>query len=334
MSAVTYGTGNTIVDQMGQISITGDVTPRIWRQTITHEESGRPYTLAISILSDLVYWYKPREVVDERTGMVSRWQQRFSGGDLLARSYEQMAEMFGVCRRSVAYALKRLEDLGVIRRHVRTIAKTIDGVTAHLNMLFIELVPRVLRKLTYPGMPDPEGEGDTAPDVPSSQADEAQRDVERAATEMDGLAPRKAGFKRRRLASELASVCQELRRSPSDLVRAYRTYVSTPDFWPRGQKERMLRFALAWLLDRHLVSECLEHVSRADASAKRREEAVAMAAKSPADLARDARITRARDGRGGCWLAQVAGRYLLVAAPDDASEDDVRRSLAEQLREP
>ncbi|WP_282742523.1 hypothetical protein [Olsenella uli] len=31
MSAVTYGTGNTIVDQMGQISITGDVTPRIWR---------------------------------------------------------------------------------------------------------------------------------------------------------------------------------------------------------------------------------------------------------------------------------------------------------------
>ena len=59
-----YTTGNTKVDQTGQIRLTGNVTPQIWYRTITRE-NGKPHLLAIAILSDIVYWYRPAEVRDE-----------------------------------------------------------------------------------------------------------------------------------------------------------------------------------------------------------------------------------------------------------------------------
>lgn len=61
--------GNDIVDRVAEINISGNVTPAIWYKTIT-KENGKPYLLAIAILSDIVYWYRPSEVRDENTGQV------------------------------------------------------------------------------------------------------------------------------------------------------------------------------------------------------------------------------------------------------------------------
>ena len=41
--------GNPIVDAMGEINITGNVTPQTWYKTILRE-NGKPYLLAIAIL--------------------------------------------------------------------------------------------------------------------------------------------------------------------------------------------------------------------------------------------------------------------------------------------
>ena len=76
--AYLYGSGNKTVDQMINFGITGNVVSHAWYKTILRE-NGKPHLLAISILSDIVYWYRPQEIRDENTGHLLRYQKRFSG---------------------------------------------------------------------------------------------------------------------------------------------------------------------------------------------------------------------------------------------------------------
>lgn len=137
------GSGNEIVDMAGRISITGNIIPQIWYKTITHP-SGKPYLEAIVILSDIVYWYRPTEVRDERTGEVIAYRKRFKA-DLLQRSYADLAQQFGISKREATNAVVALEKIGVVRRHLRTI--DVNG-TKMANVLFLELVPKALLALT------------------------------------------------------------------------------------------------------------------------------------------------------------------------------------------
>ena len=61
-------TGNASVDALAEMSISGNVTPVNWYKTILRE-NGKPYLLAICVLSEIVYWYRPVEVRDEHSGM-------------------------------------------------------------------------------------------------------------------------------------------------------------------------------------------------------------------------------------------------------------------------
>lgn len=137
------GSGNEIVDMVGRISITGNIIPQIWYKTITHP-SGKPYLEAIVILSDIVYWYRPTEVRDERTGEVIAYRKRFKA-DLLQRSYADLAQQFGISKREATNAVVALEKIGVVRRCLRTI--DVNG-TKMANVLFLELVPKALLALT------------------------------------------------------------------------------------------------------------------------------------------------------------------------------------------
>lgn len=137
------GSGNEIVDMVGRISITGNIIPQIWYKTITHP-SGKPYLEAIVILSDIVYWYRPTEVRDKRTGEVIAYRKRFKA-DLLQRSYADLAQQFGISKREATNAVVALEKIGVVRRHLRTI--DVNG-TKMANVLFLELVPKALLALT------------------------------------------------------------------------------------------------------------------------------------------------------------------------------------------
>ncbi len=140
-----YTTGNAKVDQMGQIRLTGNVTPQMWYRTITRE-NGKPHLLAIAILADIVYWYRPAEVRDESSGNITGYRKRFKA-DMLQRSYDQFAEFLGVTKRNVTDAIVLLESLGVIRREFRTVE---IGGMKYNNVLFIDLFPEQIRRLTYP----------------------------------------------------------------------------------------------------------------------------------------------------------------------------------------
>ena len=123
--------GNPIVDAMGEINISGNVTPQIWYKTILRE-NGKPYLLAIAILSDIVYWYRPVEVRDEENGGTIGWRKRFKS-DLLQKSYRQYAELFGESIRSIEAAMKYLQSIGVITRVPRDV-KTENGAGVQNNV--------------------------------------------------------------------------------------------------------------------------------------------------------------------------------------------------------
>ena len=160
-----YTTGNAKVDQMGQMQISGNIIPQIWYKTITRK-NGKPHLLAIAILSDIVYWYRPTEIRDESSGHITGYGKRFKW-DMLQRSYDQFADFFGESKRSVTEAIVLLESLGVIRRDFRTI--NIGGIKYN-NILFIDLFPEQLYKLTYPE----KGETEECPPCPEIQGEGAQ----------------------------------------------------------------------------------------------------------------------------------------------------------------
>ena len=145
-----FTTGNQTVDELGQLNISGNITPQIWYKTIL-TEAGKPYYLAISILSDIVYWYRPTEVRDEASGHVIGWKKRFRD-DLLQRNYEKFAEMYGESKKTIVRAIVTLENMGIIKRVFRTIE--LQGGIVLNNVLYIDLDVRALYAITYPDKAD------------------------------------------------------------------------------------------------------------------------------------------------------------------------------------
>ncbi len=138
--------GNAIVDAMGSINITGNIIPAIWYRTVT-KENGKPYLLAIVILADIVYWYRPSEVRDQGTGHILGWKKKFSE-DILRQSYQYYADLFGESKKTVKTAMDRLEKLQVIRREFRTVSYG-EGLVCN-NVMYVELKTDMLYRLTFP----------------------------------------------------------------------------------------------------------------------------------------------------------------------------------------
>ena len=143
-------TGCATVDRMGELDISGNVIPKIWFRMITKksekDEEGKAYLLAICILSDLVYWYRPVEVRDERTGQITGYYKKFSQ-DLLQKSYEELAVEFGESKRSIKSAMDRLEELKLIRRQFRNLKLKNGGVAT--NVMYVDLNTDQIMKITF-----------------------------------------------------------------------------------------------------------------------------------------------------------------------------------------
>lgn len=158
-----FETGSPTVDRMSRLQISGNVIPISWYQTI-RKPTGKPNLTAIVILADIVYWYRAVEVRDEMTGQLIGLKKKFRS-DILQRSYQQLAEQFGITKRDATNAIVELEKLGVVRRIFRM--KEING-QIYSNVLFLELDVDILEKLTYPEQAEeeaPEAKGRCPPGV-------------------------------------------------------------------------------------------------------------------------------------------------------------------------
>lgn len=170
---LAYSTGNAIVDAVSEMNFTGNVVPLAWFKTMIGE-TGKPMLLAIDLLADIVYWYRPKEIRDEGTGDLIGFQKRFKA-DLLQRSYRQIEQRFGVTKKQARTALDFLCKIGVIRKHLRD-DMTVDGIPLHNNM-YLELVPDRLRELTYPQFDD---------DVPFREPPPVKQDTRVVTYKTDG----------------------------------------------------------------------------------------------------------------------------------------------------
>ncbi|EAM9428707.1 replication protein [Salmonella enterica] len=140
---MSTSTPTDTVVAIGQINLTGNVTPASWWRHITLP-SGRPDQTAITLLAEIVYWYRPSEVRDEITGALVGYRKRFHG-DKLQRSYQAFADQFGFSKREATDALKRLRDAGFITLELRTVQRS-DGMTLS-NVLFVEPVPEAINDI-------------------------------------------------------------------------------------------------------------------------------------------------------------------------------------------
>lgn len=139
-----FTTGNETVDSIGKMHLEGNTIPHLWYENIRFENN-KPDLIAIIILAEIVYWYRPTYMKDETTGQTLGMKKRFSA-DLLQRSYESFADQFGVSKRQAKDAIVRLENMGLIKRHFRTIN---PHGTPLSNVLFIELSVGHLGGVTF-----------------------------------------------------------------------------------------------------------------------------------------------------------------------------------------
>ena len=138
-----FSTGHDVVDQVGSVHLEGNILPTSWFSTFCLE-SGKPDLNAIVLLSEIVYWHRPTVVRDEYSGQIVRVKKKFKA-DLLQRSYQSFSDQFGFSKLQVKDAFDRLEKIGVIKRHFRTVEA--NG-QKYNNVLFIELIAPVLFEMT------------------------------------------------------------------------------------------------------------------------------------------------------------------------------------------
>ncbi|MCL4540172.1 MAG: helix-turn-helix domain-containing protein [Bacteroidetes bacterium] len=142
MSAIKRPTTET-VKAISEIYFQGNVIPHAWYRHVRFE-NGTIDSIGILILAEIIYWYRPSEVKDERSGMLVGYQRKFKA-DKLQRSYQSLAKQFGISRKQVQDAIKRLVDLGLIAKETRTV-ETETGLMG--NVLFVEPVPDAIRRIT------------------------------------------------------------------------------------------------------------------------------------------------------------------------------------------
>ncbi|MGB7402384.1 MAG: hypothetical protein WA916_07375 [Arcobacter sp.] len=138
---------NEVCKEIAELNMSGNIIPIVWFDNIryeTEQRKNKAYLLAILILSDIVYWYKPYEIRDEQTNKIIEYKQKFSA-DKLQKSYSQYADFFGSTKIAVKRAFDFLAEFPLIIREFRDITVNHKRLT---NVMYIEPIPRNIKLIT------------------------------------------------------------------------------------------------------------------------------------------------------------------------------------------
>ena len=139
---------NPEVLKIAKINFEGNIIPQQWYKQITYP-SGKPNAIAVALLSEIVYWYRPVIERDPATGETIGYRKKFKG-DKLQKSYQSLANQFGFSKRQVQDSMKRLVELGLITIEFRNI-KTETGLTL-TNVMYVEPVTEEIERITNGGI--------------------------------------------------------------------------------------------------------------------------------------------------------------------------------------
>lgn len=133
---------SNIVTEIGGLNFKGNVVDHEWFNYITFS-NGKPHIVAIMVLSEIVYWYRPTVIRDEIDGKVN-YKKKFKA-DKLQKNYQQLADTFGFTKLQVKRACDLLTDMLLIKIEFRTI--NADGKILN-NVMFVEPVPTEIKKIS------------------------------------------------------------------------------------------------------------------------------------------------------------------------------------------
>lgn len=135
---------------IGEMHLEGNIIPHNWYQHIKFD-NGKVDLISITLLAEIVYWYRPTYIRDEITGSVVSIKKKFKN-DILQKHKKCLADQFGLTERQVQESLARLEKLGLITREYRTINQNIyDSSVRVSNVLFIRIHPEKIKEITFGG---------------------------------------------------------------------------------------------------------------------------------------------------------------------------------------
>ncbi|HHT7225259.1 TPA: DnaD domain-containing protein [Bacillus cereus] len=130
------------VTEIGGLNFKGNVVDHEWFNYITFS-NGKPHIVAIMVLSEIVYWYRPTVIRNEIDGKVT-YKKKFKA-DKLQKNYQQLADTFGFTKLQVKRACDLLTDMLLIKIEFRTI--NADGKILN-NVMFVEPVPAEIKKIS------------------------------------------------------------------------------------------------------------------------------------------------------------------------------------------
>jgi hypothetical protein len=132
MSKFYHEYDNAIYDMRKHVGAV-NVIPQTWYKKITFE-NGKPHLNAITILSELVYWYTPHgKVINGSSVLVKKFS-----ADILQKGYRELSDKFGMSDKQVREALIKLESMGLAKRIFRSIDLPSTKLT---NVMFISIDP-------------------------------------------------------------------------------------------------------------------------------------------------------------------------------------------------
>ena len=130
------------VAEIGKIHFTGNIIPHQWYQHL--RLSSGPDMPAILLLAEIVYWYRPYQILTHDGRPMLR---KHFDGDMFQASAAYFNAKLGLTKDQVRKGLKRLEEGGYIRREYRYLVQ--QGIVRN-NVMYIEPIPTAILAITHP----------------------------------------------------------------------------------------------------------------------------------------------------------------------------------------
>ncbi|WP_061809019.1 hypothetical protein [Rossellomorea vietnamensis] len=133
--------GCKVADRIGELDIVGNIVPHLWYKNITFS-SGKAHFVAITLLADIVYWYRPTLIRDD-SRMITGARTKFKG-DMLQKSYQAFADTYGFTKRQVKDAIDFLVDHHLLIREFRTISSSSIILS---NVMYVQPVAENVKRV-------------------------------------------------------------------------------------------------------------------------------------------------------------------------------------------
>jgi hypothetical protein len=116
----------------------GNITPNWWYQIFT-DKHGNPDLELITLLSEIVYQFRPNEIIDFITGKSIFIPKRKTDG--WYTSYEYIENKIGFKPHKTRNALRKLENKGIVKRDTKNVLENghrVNKLVIYLNQNFFE----------------------------------------------------------------------------------------------------------------------------------------------------------------------------------------------------